>query len=153
MACRFQQCLGPFSMLTVEQCSETTLFRHLSNHVYGSLQFRKYISYKVYYFFLKMLKILWRCQKGSKNFRKRSFVSQVIAFQLFFCKLSLIRKEYLTLASQCVNRTVPGFQMLLREIFFNFMSLRVMGKYDKSAVMQIPAVFGTLQHADCRTVF
>ena len=30
---RFEERLGPFSMVTVEQCSETWLFKHLANQV------------------------------------------------------------------------------------------------------------------------
>ena len=32
--CKFQKCLGSFTMLNVEECSETGLFRHLSNQVF-----------------------------------------------------------------------------------------------------------------------
>ena len=34
LSCRFQQCLGCFNILTVEGCSETGDFRHLTNHVF-----------------------------------------------------------------------------------------------------------------------
>ena len=37
-------CLGPFNILTGEGCYEMALSRHLSNHIFHSLQFRKYIS-------------------------------------------------------------------------------------------------------------
>ena len=43
---RFQKCLGPFNMLLKEGSSEAGLFRHLSNHVFWSVQFWKYISYE-----------------------------------------------------------------------------------------------------------
>ena len=33
---RSEQCFGPFNMLTVRKCSETGLFRHLSNHAFWS---------------------------------------------------------------------------------------------------------------------
>ena len=35
--CRLQRCLEPFSMLTMERCSETGFFRHLSILVFCSL--------------------------------------------------------------------------------------------------------------------
>ena len=44
------QCLGPFTMLLLEGSSETELFRHLSNHVFRSLYFWKYISYEGHVF-------------------------------------------------------------------------------------------------------
>ena len=37
LSCRFQQCLGHLSMLTVEGCSETGLFTAFSNHAFCSL--------------------------------------------------------------------------------------------------------------------
>ena len=51
LLCIFQQCLGPFDMLTIEGCSETGPFRHLSNHVFRSIYFRKYISYEAHLLF------------------------------------------------------------------------------------------------------
>ena len=42
---RLQLCLESLNMLTVEGCYKTGLLRHLSNHVFRSLEFRIYISY------------------------------------------------------------------------------------------------------------
>ena len=39
MSSRFEQCLGTFTMLFVEGSSETRLFRHLSNYVFGVPKF------------------------------------------------------------------------------------------------------------------
>ena len=36
LLCRFKQCLKPFNMLSVEKSSETSIFRHLPNHVFPS---------------------------------------------------------------------------------------------------------------------
>ena len=59
---RFQQCLGSFTILHFEESSEMGLFRHLSNHGFGSPQLAKYISYEGH-LFLKMFKVLWTFQK------------------------------------------------------------------------------------------
>ena len=48
---RSELCLGLFTMFLVEGYSETVLFRYLSNHVFQTLQFRKYISYDCHLYF------------------------------------------------------------------------------------------------------
>ena len=42
------------------------------------------------------------------------------------------------------QQTVQRFQISLRETFHNFVSLRKIEKHDKSAVVWISAVFGTI---------
>ena len=56
------QCAGLFNMLTVEGCPEMGLFRYLSNLVFGSRYFRRYITYEGHLFFSK-------CSKYDINFR------------------------------------------------------------------------------------
>ena len=34
---RFQECFGPFNILTVHKCSGTGIFKHLINHAASSL--------------------------------------------------------------------------------------------------------------------
>ena len=53
---RFQQCLGPFTMLLVEGFSEPGLFRDLSNYVFGRTQFQKDIDSESHLFFFKCSK-------------------------------------------------------------------------------------------------
>ena len=53
---RLQQCFKPFLKLFAKGSSETQLFRHLSNHVFRSSEFRKYTTYKGHLFW-KMCKI------------------------------------------------------------------------------------------------
>ena len=57
LLCIFQQCLGPFNMLTVLVCTETWLFRHLYKHVFRRQSFRKYIRYEAQIFFLERSKL------------------------------------------------------------------------------------------------
>ena len=79
--CGFQQCLGMFTMLLVEGSSETGLFRHFSNHVFGVHNFGSTKALGVFYDF-KMFKIYSRFQKCSKKIRKKFFVSEIIASEL-----------------------------------------------------------------------
>ena len=53
---RFQQCLGPFTMLPVKNPSEMGRSRQLPNHVFRSEYFRKYMSYEGH-LFLERFKI------------------------------------------------------------------------------------------------
>ena len=45
---RFQQSLRHFNMLTLHNCSDTLLFRHLSNRASSSLYFQKKITYEAH---------------------------------------------------------------------------------------------------------
>ena len=51
LPCSFEQCFGPFDMLTVYKCSDTGLLRHLSNADFCSLKFEKQITSEVHIFF------------------------------------------------------------------------------------------------------
>ena len=51
LPCRFKESFGPFNMLTVHKCSDTGLFRHLSNPAFCSLQFEKEITSEAHLFF------------------------------------------------------------------------------------------------------
>ena len=70
--CRFQQCFGTFTMLLVKGSSETILFRHWSDHVFGVRNLGNTKSMRVIFFFW-IFKIFYRFQKFSKKLRK-SFV-------------------------------------------------------------------------------
>ena len=48
---RLQQCFCPFTMLLGEVSSETRLFRHLSNHVFGFFKFKNTSTKRVIFFF------------------------------------------------------------------------------------------------------
>ena len=72
LSCRFEICLGPFNMLSVKGCSETGLFRHLSNHVFRTPKFRILITYEGHFFFFfgKCLKLDADLISGAKNSEK-----------------------------------------------------------------------------------
>ena len=46
----FEQCFGTFTMLLVEDSSETGLFRNSSNQVFRSLLVKEYIFYEGHLF-------------------------------------------------------------------------------------------------------
>ena len=80
MWCRFQQCLGTFTMLLVEGSSGTAFFRHLSNHVFRVRSFGNTKAMKVISFSKRS-----KFQMDSKNAAKSSekfFVSERIASEL-----------------------------------------------------------------------
>ena len=65
LSSRLKQCFDLFTTLPVNWSSETRLFKHLSNHVFRSPQFRKYISYEGH-LFLEMFKIWYKFEKYTK---------------------------------------------------------------------------------------
>ena len=67
--CRFQQCFGTSVMLLVEGSSETGLFRHLTNQVFGVRNFRNTKAMRNI-FFSKRLKSNLNFKKEAKNWKK-----------------------------------------------------------------------------------
>ena len=98
MWCRSQQCLARFTMLLVERSSETELFRHLSNHVFGVC---KLVNTKAVreIFFLKYSKDLHKMQQ---KFEKEFFVSKIIWIGIV--KFSLLRKGYFLSVSETSSK-------------------------------------------------
>ena len=66
---RLQQCFGPFTMLPLKGSIETVLFRHISDHVFRSPYFRKYISYEGHVFWgnVQNLMHIPKMQKNEKD--------------------------------------------------------------------------------------
>ena len=46
LPCRFKQTFGSFNMFTIRRCSDSELFRHLSNAAFSSLQFHKEMTFE-----------------------------------------------------------------------------------------------------------
>ena len=115
---RLQQCLGPFTMFLVERSSESGFSRDLSNHVFRSPQFRKYVAYEGHTFF-------WKCWKFNVDFRNAEKNWETV-----FCfydnsiwsgwvSLSLLTRKYLSSAGnmlkkilKILHRTKIGFSQL-----------------------------------------
>ena len=67
--CRFQQCLGAFTILLVKGSSEAWLFRHLSDYVFRVQKFGNTKSMTVIFCF-KIFKIQSRFQNWSQKLKK-----------------------------------------------------------------------------------
>ena len=88
----FQQCLGTFTMLLVEQLSETGLFRNLSNHVFGVRKSGNTKALRVI-FFSKYSKFNIDFKIAQKNWEKVScFWGNCICIGMV--KLLLLRTAY-----------------------------------------------------------
>ena len=94
--CRFEKCLRVFTMLLVDGSSETWLFRHLPNHVFGVRHFGNTKSMSVIFCF-KIVKFKLDFKIEQKTWEKgfcfwKNFISTGIV------KLTLLRTGYLSLA-------------------------------------------------------
>ena len=97
LASRFQLCLVVFHMLTVKGCSQTGPLRCLSNQVFRSLYFRKYISYEAHLFFSKCSKFGVELRNAIKKWEKAfSFLYNWV--WLGCCKFSRSPREYFSSA-------------------------------------------------------
>ena len=75
----FHKCFAPFNMLTVEGCSETTLFSEWSNQLFEGPSFRKYIAYEDLLLFENIWNLMDVSQMQKKT-KKMFFVFKIIAF-------------------------------------------------------------------------
>ena len=80
LSCRFEQCLIPFTMLSVEMSSETRLFRHLSNEVFGVRNFGNTKSMRSS-FFSKRSKSKLDFRNAAKK-KEMFFLSDIMASEL-----------------------------------------------------------------------
>ena len=106
---RLQQCFDKFAMLSVKGCSQTRLFRHLSNHLFRSRYFGKYISYEGHLLLANVLNWIQILEMQEKN-------SEIVLCFSYNCiwigcvKLSLLSRW-------CLSSTVNVLANSLR-IFF-----------------------------------
>ena len=137
--CRFQQSFGSFTMYHIAESSKTGLVRHLSNHVFRSRYFRKYLSYEGHSF-SKMLKIWSTFQKNLEKNWQKCFCFLDDCLWIGSVKFSLLRKEYL---SSVVNMLTdsPKILHITKRNFFQLNFFAVIVDYNKAAVVQISAVF------------
>ena len=78
--CRFQQCLGTFTILLVEESAETGLLRHLDDYSFGVPNIGNTKSMRVI-FFSKYLKIKLDFKNAAKN-RENAFFAEILASEL-----------------------------------------------------------------------
>ena len=81
-------------------------------------------------------------RNGKKN-QKKLLVLKIIGFEAVTTYSLNLQENTCHWQSMCYEKPLR-FNISLREIFFKSGSLRVMKKYDESALMQIVQVFGTV---------
>ena len=114
LLCRFEECLGSFTMLLVEASPEPGLFLHLSNHVMRIPYFRKYISYEGHLSFQNVQNFSWTSRMQKKNTEK-VFCFLDKCFGIGCLKLSLllvIGVSVLTNSPKILHFTNRGFFQL-----------------------------------------
>ena len=114
----FQQCFGHFNMLTVHKCSDTGLFRHLNNHVFCSLAFRKEFSHEVRPFLIKCSKLDVDVRIGEKK-KKNILCFGDNCIRIGSVKYLLLWRENTCHHESTINQTVSMLQILLRKNFLN----------------------------------
>ena len=78
-----------------------------------------------------------------KKNQKKLLVLKIIGFEAVTTYSLNLQENTCHWQSMCYEKPLR-FNISLREIFFKSGSLRVMKKYDESALMQIVQVFGTV---------
>ena len=115
MWCRFEQCLGTFTMLLVEGSSEKGLFRHLSNHVFRVCNFGNEKAVCVI-FFSKIFKTYIRFQKCSKKcWKVYCFLDNCISIGTI--KLCLLRTGYFSSAHNKLTSSPKIWQVNKTDFF------------------------------------
>ena len=119
--CKFQQCLGTFTMLLVEGMSETGLFRHLSDDVSKVviLENQNLIGWS---FFSEYLKFYFSFQNSSKKFRKSFIFFWCNCIWIGIVKLSLLREGYFSSAPNVLT-TSPKIRHVNKRDVFHLNSL------------------------------
>ena len=111
----FIECLSLFTMLHVKGSSKTGVFRNLSNHLFRSPYFRKYISYEDQ-LFLKMLKIHCKFHKRIEKWEKICCSWERRIWSGCF-KFSLLRREYLSLGVNVLRNSLKILHVTKRDFF------------------------------------
>ena len=117
---RFDQCLGTFTILLVEASSETWLFRHLSDYVFGGRNFENTKSLRVI-FYSKCLKSNLDLKNAVKNWQK-AFCFWDNFIWIGIVKLSLLRTGYFSLAANVLTSSPKIWHVNKRDFFqLNFL--------------------------------
>ena len=135
--CRFEQCLGTFTMLFSEGSSEAGLFRHLCNLVFGVRKFRNTKAMRVI-FFAKTFKVSGRLQKSSRKLRK-TFCFWDNCISIGIVKLSLLRRGYFSSAANVLTSSPKIWHVNKRDFF-------------QLNCLDCSTVLGQVYHVACRRV-
>ena len=99
--CRFQQCLGTFTMLLIKGFSQRWLFRHLSDYIFRVPNFKITKSMRTAF--------LSKCSKFRLDFKKARENSEKVSSFWDNCiwigivKLSLLRRGYFSPVGNVLN--------------------------------------------------
>ena len=113
--CRFEQCLGRFTMLLVEESYETGLLRHLSNNIFGARNFGNAKPMRVIVFF-KTCKISNRFEKWTKNWEKVFWFCDNCIW-IAIIKLFLWRTRYISSPANVLTSTPKIFHVSNGDFF------------------------------------
>ena len=113
--CRFQQCLGTFTMLLVEGSSKLRLLTHLYDYVFGVRNFGNAESVRVISF-SKYLKFKRDIKKAPKTW-ENAFCFWDNCILTGIVKLSLLRTGYLSSASNVLTSTPKIWHVNKRDFF------------------------------------
>ena len=136
---KFEQCLGAFTMLLFDLCSEMWLFGIDVTMFLGVRNFAKTSPMKVIVF--------WKCSQFRLAFKKEEKNREEVAclwdnsIWIRCIKLSLSRENTCHRHSVCYE-TVLRFCISLTETFCQTIAFPVISKYCKGAVLQIWTMLG-----------
>ena len=115
--CRFEQCLGTFTMLLVKESSETGLFRRLSDHVFGVRNFGNTKSMKsIKSFFSKHLKFIVVFENARTNWEKVFCVWDNCTWTGII-KMSLLTTGYFSSAANVLTSSPKIWHVKNRDFF------------------------------------
>ena len=112
---RFKKCFGTFIMLLVEGSSETGLFRHLSNHIFGVRNFRNTKAIRAI-FFTDFFQFNLYFKNEAQNW-ENLFCFWDNCIWTGTGKLSLVRTGYLSLAANVLTSSTKIFHVHKRDLF------------------------------------
>ena len=87
-----------------------------------------------------------------QKIEKKLFVFQIIAFELEVAYSRNVQQDTWDWQAMC-QQIHQRFHLTLWETFSKSTSIRILKKDEKSALMEISQIFGTLSHVDCQRVF
>ena len=90
-------------------------------------------------------------QEMKQKIQKNHFAFQIIALNWEF-EIPTMLNRIFSIGTQCVTNS-PKISPNTRGDISGSTFLIMMKKHDKSAVMEILQLFGTLSHVDCESVF
>ena len=146
LGCRFEQCLVPFTMFLVDGTSQTWLFRHLPNHVFGNCNLGNTKSMSVIFCF-KIVKFKLEFKNEQKIWEK-GFCLWGNCISTGIVKLTLLRTGYLSLAPNMLANS-PNTWHVNKRYFFQLHSLALITKCHKCAMVQISTAIGPVYHVAC----